>query len=125
MAEIASPARTPRSLRRHYPHQVQGVRLSDVSANRGSPAFMFQNKTGPAQVNARTTGTKFPKYTSIKMTSWPLDLACCPAARGEEGCEETYFAVSFTLVWKTACHPPFAIFQTDPALKLPEASFPS
>ena len=34
-------------------------------------------------------------------------------------------AACFTLVWKIACHPPFAIFQTDPALKVPEASFPS
>ena len=34
-------------------------------------------------------------------------------------------ASSFILVWKMACHPPFAIFQTDPALKVPEASFPS
>ena len=34
-------------------------------------------------------------------------------------------AACFTLVWKMACHPPFAIFQTDPALKVPEASFPS
>jgi len=38
-----------------------------------------------------------------------------------------YFAAasSFILVWKMACHPPFAIFQTDPELKVPEASFPS
>lgn len=28
MAEIASPASDPRSLRRHYPHQVQGVSQS-------------------------------------------------------------------------------------------------
>ena len=35
----------PRFLRRHYPHQVQRVRLTDVSANRGSPALRLQNKT--------------------------------------------------------------------------------
>jgi len=51
MAEIASPASDPRSLRRHYPHQVQGVvRRSDLSAWR-LPRTRFQNKTGRAQVN--------------------------------------------------------------------------
>jgi len=41
IAENAGPARTPRSLRRHYPHQVQGVsgKLPD-SQPRGSPAFI-------------------------------------------------------------------------------------
>src|SRR5205807_6373876 len=41
MAEtIASPARTPRSLRRNYPHQVQGVRLGRLS-HLGSPAVLL------------------------------------------------------------------------------------
>ena len=37
MAEIASPASDPRSLRRHYPHQVQGVVQLDLSAIAAPP----------------------------------------------------------------------------------------
>jgi len=44
MAEIASPASDPRSLRRHYPHQVQGVSQLSVPnswtlSHGGSPAL--------------------------------------------------------------------------------------
>jgi hypothetical protein len=39
MAEIASPASDPRSLRRHYPHQVQGVVQLDLSAIAAPPQF--------------------------------------------------------------------------------------
>ena len=56
MAEIASPASDPRSLRRHYPHQVQGVRLCDVSAKRLPRIFFLgQNKTHASEVNGRTS----------------------------------------------------------------------
>ena len=79
MAEIASPARTPRSLRRHYPHQVQGVsgKIPD-SQPRGSPAFICL-RIEPARRKsiARTTGTKVTKEHDVQMTSWPLmNLAC-------------------------------------------------
>jgi hypothetical protein len=37
MTEIASPASDPRSLRRHYPHQVQGVVQLDLSAIAAPP----------------------------------------------------------------------------------------
>src|SRR5207247_10820268 len=64
-AEIAgSPLRPPRSLRRHYPHQVQGVsgKLPD-SQPRGSPAFICF-RIGPARRKsiARTTGTKVTTF---------------------------------------------------------------
>src|ERR1044071_3499913 len=39
IAEITSPASDPRSLRRHYPHQVQGVVQSDLSAMAAPPLF--------------------------------------------------------------------------------------
>jgi hypothetical protein len=39
MAEIAIPASDPRSLRRHYPHQVQGVVQLDLSAIAAPPLF--------------------------------------------------------------------------------------
>jgi hypothetical protein len=53
MAEIASPASDPRSLRRHYPHQVQGVVQLDLSAIAAPPHFyLIQNKTPLREVNA-------------------------------------------------------------------------
>jgi len=52
MAEIASPASDPRFLRRHYPHQVQRVRLNDVSAKRLPRIFFLeQNKTQLWEIN--------------------------------------------------------------------------
>src|SRR5215831_11921433 len=45
MAEIASPASDPRSLRRHYPHQVQGVVQLDLSAIAAPPLLIFQTNT--------------------------------------------------------------------------------
>jgi hypothetical protein len=54
MAEIASPASDPRSLRRHYPHQVQGVVQLDLSAIAAPPHFyLVQNKTPLREVNDR------------------------------------------------------------------------
>ena len=44
MAEIASPASDPRSLRRHYPHQVQGVVQSDLSAIAAPPHYEEKDK---------------------------------------------------------------------------------
>ena len=44
MAEIASPASDPRSLRRHYPHQVQGVVQLDLSAIAAPPRFFGTNQ---------------------------------------------------------------------------------
>ena len=53
MTEIASPASDPRFLRRHYPHQVQRVRLNDVSAKRLPRIFFLgQNKTQRWEINS-------------------------------------------------------------------------
>jgi hypothetical protein len=58
MAEIASPGSDPHSLRRHYPHQVQGVRPTFapiISAIAAPPHFfLVQNKTQMCEVNKRT-----------------------------------------------------------------------
>jgi hypothetical protein len=52
MAEIAGPASDPRSLRRHYPHQVQGVVQLDLSAIAAPPHFYrVQNRTRASEVN--------------------------------------------------------------------------
>jgi len=54
MAEIVSPASDPRSLRRHYPHQVQGVVQLDLSAIAAPPhSSLVENKTPLCEVNAR------------------------------------------------------------------------
>src|SRR4029077_16286422 len=124
-----SHGRTPRSLRRHYPHQVQGVsgKFTGLSATRLPRIICFQNKTGSLQVNAT-------KNCSGVCTKRPNPREALAAARLYNygslllaPCSFPYLsaAACFTLVWKIACHPPFAIFQTDPALKVPEASFPS
>jgi hypothetical protein len=56
MAESASPASDPRSLRRHYPHQVQGVVQLDLSAIAAPPHFyLVQNKTPLPEVNGCTS----------------------------------------------------------------------
>jgi hypothetical protein len=53
-AEIASPASDPRSLRRHYPHQVQGVVQSDLSAIAAPPPLIHsESKARVQQVNNR------------------------------------------------------------------------
>ncbi len=53
MAEIASPASDPRSLRRHYPHQVQGVSsFSPDSQPRGSPALLFELRIKPGSAKS-------------------------------------------------------------------------
>jgi len=44
MDEIASPAPDPRSLRRHYPHQVQGVVQTDLSAIAAPPHYEEKDK---------------------------------------------------------------------------------
>ena len=50
MAENVSPASDPRSLRRHYPHQVQGVVQLDLSAIAAPPHFyLVENKTAAAR----------------------------------------------------------------------------
>jgi hypothetical protein len=50
MAELSVRFRT--SLRRHYPHQVQGVVQSDLSAIAAPPHFLVaQNKTDTSEVN--------------------------------------------------------------------------
>jgi hypothetical protein len=44
----------PRFLRRHYPHQVQGVRPTVIVGHLSQaapPHFVCQNKTGPGEVN--------------------------------------------------------------------------
>jgi len=49
--------RNPRSLRRHYPHQVQGVcRRGDTLSHCGSPAVLLlgQNRTRTNEVNTRS-----------------------------------------------------------------------
>jgi hypothetical protein len=52
MAQIAGPASDPRSLRRHYPHQVQGVVQLDLSAIAAPPHFYrVQNRTRASEVN--------------------------------------------------------------------------
>jgi len=91
----------------------------------GSPALLFQNRTTPGEVNAtKNCSGVCPKHRILGRRSprpAPLELGLAAP------CSFPYLsaAACFTLVWKMACHPPFAIFQTDPALKVPEASFPS
>ena len=51
MAEIASPASDPRFLRRHYPHQVQGVVQPDLSAIAAPPLCSIENKAHVWEVN--------------------------------------------------------------------------
>jgi hypothetical protein len=46
-----SHGRTPRSLRRHYPHQVQGVVQYRTSQPFGSPALRNDDTIPPFQVN--------------------------------------------------------------------------
>src|SRR5262245_1197308 len=58
-AEIASPPSDPRSLRRHYPHQVQGVVQSDLSAIAAPPHFL-QNRTRNCEVNGRDIALRCP-----------------------------------------------------------------
>ena len=59
MAEIASPASDPRSLRRHYPHQVQGVVQLDLSAIAAPPLCWIENKAGPCEVNDHQNCAQF------------------------------------------------------------------
>jgi len=69
----------PRSLRRHYPHQVQGVvPTSGPLSHSAPPQYLFQNKTRPAQVNASKNGggvsikRRIPKKRSLRRA--PLQL---------------------------------------------------
>ena len=56
MAEIASPASDPRFLRRHYPHQVQGVRSAFADhLSQAAPPHWIENKTTGSEVNWSTT----------------------------------------------------------------------
>ena len=67
MAHIASPASDPRSLRRHYPHQVQGVSgFSPDSQPSGSPALSFsgENRTRANEVNRRHLALQCPDAAS-------------------------------------------------------------
>jgi hypothetical protein len=101
-----SHGRTPRSLRRHYPHQVQGVvPLPDLSAIRLPRSIYFQNKTGSLQVNAM-------KNCSGVCTKRLFNYdALLPAV--SRYCDAT---PCFMLVWKIAIHAPFFCFHTEPAL---------
>src|SRR6184192_4391407 len=57
MADITSPASDPRSLRRHYPHQVQGVSTPAVAGPDSQPLrlprtlLLRQNRTRNCEVN--------------------------------------------------------------------------
>src|SRR5436190_5373155 len=57
MAEITNPASDPRSLRRHYPHQVQGVSTPAVAGPDSQPLrlprtlLLRQNRTRNCEVN--------------------------------------------------------------------------
>src|SRR5438094_4291658 len=57
MADITSPASDPRSLRRHYPHQVQGVSTPAVAGPDSQPLrlprslLLGQNRTRICEVN--------------------------------------------------------------------------
>src|SRR5438477_11954939 len=56
MAEIASPASDPRSLRRHYPHQALGVVQLDLSAIAAPPhSYLVQHRTRATHVNHERT----------------------------------------------------------------------
>ena len=84
----------------------------------GSPALLFQNRTTPGEVNAtKNCSGVCPKHQILCNYGSLLPAPCSFPYLSAAAC--------FTLVWKMACHPPFAIFQTDPALNVPEASFPS
>ena len=95
---------------------------------------MSQNRTGPAQVNCAHNGHESHEGTRRSNDVVALDeLGLLSGSRAKAGVGKKrpsgsdYCAAfsSFALVWKMACHPPFSFFQTDPALKVPEASFPS
>src|SRR6266478_9608533 len=75
MADIASPASDPRSLRRHYPHQVQGVRLTtDVSAIAAPPHC--NSKLRPAFAKSKTSRTTDTKEHNVQMTPCPSWTWC-------------------------------------------------
>lgn len=75
MAEIASPASDPRSLRRHYPHQVQGVVQLDLSAIAAPPHFFVdQNKTDTQQVN-KACPCRAPVSGAWRFTETPYNHA--------------------------------------------------
>jgi len=102
-----SHGRTPRSLRRHYPHQVQGVsgKFTGLSATRLPRIISFQNKTGSLQVNAtKNCGGVCTKRLFNYDVLLPAVSRYCDAAP------------CFMLVWKIAIHAPFFCFHTEPAL---------
>src|SRR4029453_17790578 len=115
MAEIASPASDPRSLRRHYPHQVQRVRLNDVSAKRlPRSLYLVQNKTRLCEVNDEQN-----RRPSVMVGLQALNVIVTrrlklQKRRKRSGCY--WPAAGFTLVWKIANHFPFSCFHTVPAL---------
>jgi len=102
------------------------VNLPD-SQPRGSPAlFAFRIRPARCKSMPRRIVAAFAPNAESSRGAWHKrlynygSLLLAP-------CSFPYLsaAACFTLVWKMACHPPFANFQTDPALKVPEASFPS
>ena len=68
MAEIASPALDPRSLRRHYPHQVQGVVQLDLSAIAAPPhRFSLRIRPGDAKSTTREiAGHAYGRPTNVE-----------------------------------------------------------
>jgi len=70
MAEIASPALDPRSLRRHYPHQVQGVVQLDLSAIAAPPhRFSLRIRPGDAKSTTREiAGHAYGRPTNVEST---------------------------------------------------------
>src|SRR5215211_3796358 len=54
MTEIVSPASDPRSLRRHYPHQVQGVVQLDLSAIAAPPHLLIRIRPAFTKSTIRT-----------------------------------------------------------------------
>src|SRR6266576_3873760 len=118
---------TPRSLRRHYPHQVQGVvPLPDLSAIRLPRSIYFRIRLARCKSMPRRIVAAFVSNAEPSRGAWHKRLYNYGSPLlAPHSFPYLSAAACFTLVWKIACHPPFAIFQTDPALKVPEASFPS
>src|SRR6266436_6193128 len=85
MAKIASPASDPRFLRRHYPHQVQGVSSTFLAkcwtlSHCGSPAFSFSLRirlTCSKSTNRDVVGRQTWRFTKRDANSlnWRQELS--------------------------------------------------
>src|SRR6266404_1553201 len=85
MAKIASPASDPRFLRRHYPHQVQGVSSTFLAkcwtlSHCGSPAFSFSLRirlTCSKSTNRDVVGRQTWRFTKRDANSlnWRPELS--------------------------------------------------